>query len=264
MRTMRIGLICLGALALWAQDSTPPAKVYHLDAGTRIPLTVMKSVSTKTAVPGDPIYLETVFPVVASGKIVIPRGSYVSGSVTGVQRAGKVKGRAELRVRLESLILPDGTTRDFRGTIGGIDAQDGQKLDGEGAIQGKGNKAGDVRNVMTGAGYGAMAGAAAGGLATIGTSGTETVTTSNGTQVVQTAASAVRRPIIGSSIGMVAGAAAVFTATLFMRGPDAVLAKGSDVDMVLDSPVTFEETGGVVPAQPNAENQRGEAGLKRR
>jgi len=264
MRSLRVVLISLAAIAAQAQNAAPPAKVYQVEAGKRIPLTVMKSVSTKTAVAGDPIYLETIFPVVASGKIVIPRGSYVSGSVTGVKRAGKVKGRAELRVRLESLILPDGTTRDFRGAIGGIDAQDSQKLDGEGAIQGKGNKAGDVRNVMTGAGYGAMAGAAAGGLATIGTSGTETVTTSNGTQVVQTAASAVRRPIIGSSIGAAAGAAAVFTATLFMRGPDAVLAKGSDVDMVLDSPVTFEETGAVVPSQANAGTQQSEPGLKRR
>jgi len=35
-----------------------------VEAGSRIPLTMLKTVSTKTAEAGDPIYLETVFPIV--------------------------------------------------------------------------------------------------------------------------------------------------------------------------------------------------------
>jgi hypothetical protein len=213
-------------------DSQPGPKIYQVEAGKRIPLTMVAGVTTKTAAPGDPVYLETVFPVLSGGRIVIPRGSYVTGTVTEVKRAGKVKGRAELRIRLESLILPTGVSSELRGNLGGLNSQNGEELDRtEGTVKGKSNKLGDMKTVMLGAGAGAAVGAAAGGLATIGTTG--------GTN--DATATVVQRPIVGSAIGMAAGAAAAYTATLFMHGPDAVLAKGTDVEMVLDRTVTFDE-----------------------
>jgi len=277
MRFPTVALISLSVLALRAQDAgeaKPQPQLYTLEAGKRIPLTLLKGVSTKSAAVGDPIYLETVFPVAASNRIVIPRGSYVTGTVTEVKRAGKVKGRAELRLRLESIILPNGVTRDFRGSVGGLDSQNGEQLNrSEGTIEGKGNKVGDFKNVMTGAGYGAMAGAAAGSLSTIGTSTTTSTTGPSGeTQAVRDVTRVIQRPLVGSAIGMGAGAVAVLTATLFMRGPDAVLAKGTDVEMVLDRGVTFEEselTGSPAPARssnPAATpvEQQPVDGLKRR
>ena len=283
MRFPTVALISLSVLTLRAQDAAvPPAgeakpqpKVYEVEAGRRIPLTLLKGISTKSAVVGDPIYLETTFPVAASNRIIIPKGSYVTGTVTELKRAGKVKGRAELRLRLESIILPNGVTRDFRGSVSGIDSQNGEELNrAEGAIEGKGNKIGDFKNVMTGAGYGAMAGAAAGSLATIGTSSTTSTTGPGGeTQAVQNLTSVIQKPLVGSAIGMAGGAVGVFTATLFMRGPDAVLAKGADIEMMLDRAITFEEsdlTGSPAPARspdPAAapgEQQVLENGLKRR
>ena len=276
--------LTLSVLALRAQDAAPPAPpageatpqptVYEVAAGKRIPLTLLKGISTRTAAVGDPIYLETTFPVVASDRILIPKGSYVTGTVTETKRAGKVKGRAELRLRLESIILPNGVTRDFRASVSGLDSQNGEALNrAEGAIEGKGNKTGDLKNVMTGAGYGAVAGAAAGGLATIGTSSTTSTTGAGGeTRAVQDVTRVIQRPLVGSGIGMATGAAGVFTATLFMRGPDAVLAKGTDVEMVLDRGVTFAESeltssptparssnSEATPSQPSLDN-----GLKRR
>ncbi len=54
--------------------------------GTRVPLVLINSVSTKHAAPGDRVYLESVYPVVIGGRILIPVGTYVSGSVTHVKR----------------------------------------------------------------------------------------------------------------------------------------------------------------------------------
>src|ERR1700683_1840906 len=48
--------------------------------GTRIPLSMINSISTKTAAEGERVYLETVFPILVSAHVVIPPGSYVSGS----------------------------------------------------------------------------------------------------------------------------------------------------------------------------------------
>jgi type IV secretion system protein VirB10 len=74
-------------------DSKPAAKIYLVELGTKVPLSVINSVSTKSAQPGDRVYLESVFPILVDGRIVIPPGSYVAGTITKIQRPGKVKGR---------------------------------------------------------------------------------------------------------------------------------------------------------------------------
>ena len=194
-------------------DSAP----FLLEPGTRLPLSLINTVSTRNAAPGDRVYLETVFPILSEGRIVVPPGSYVAGTVTQVKRAGRVKGRSELFVRFDSLTLPNGVTRDFRGTLGAIDGSTNQKLDREeGKIKGDSNKGADARTVgqttQAGAGVGALGGWAAGG-----------------------------RPGLGLGVGSVAGAAAGLAAVLMTRGPDAMLAKGTTVEMVLDRQLSFTE-----------------------
>ena len=195
-----------------------PAKPveFSVGTGTKVPLSLLNSISTKHSAVGDTVYLETIFPILSSGRIVIPVGSYVAGKVTEIKRPGRVKGRGELYVRFETLTLPNGVTRDFRGRIGTIDGQTDGELDRtEGAVKSEGNKAGDVRTVAEttgmGASIGGMAGAAAGHLGA------------------------------GLGIGSAAGAAAGIIAVLATRGPDAVLARGSTVEMVLDRPLLFSE-----------------------
>ena len=56
--------------------------------GTRIPLSMINSVSTKTAVSGERVYLESVFPILVNGHVVIPPGSYVAGHGHRSEAAG--------------------------------------------------------------------------------------------------------------------------------------------------------------------------------
>lgn len=199
-----------------AAPAPPPGPAsYTVQTGTHIPLGLINSVSTKHSAPGDRIYLETVFPIVIDSHIVIPPGSYVTGTVTDVKRPGRIRGRGELYVRFDSLTLPNGVTRDFRSRLGSIDARGDERLEKkEGVVQGDSNKGGDARTVAeagaSGAGIGAIAGAAAGHVG------------------------------LGAGIGAAAGAAAGLAGVLLTRGPDAVLAKGSTIEMVLDRPLTFD------------------------
>src|ERR1700685_679359 len=62
-------------------------------SGTHIPLVLHNAISPRSARPGDPVYFETLFPVMIDGKVVIPAGSYVSGEVTESKRPGREKGR---------------------------------------------------------------------------------------------------------------------------------------------------------------------------
>src|SRR3984885_6625310 len=157
---MRCLLIVFPALLLSAQSKT-----FLVETGTHVPLSLINSVSTKNSVPGDPVYFESVFPILVDGRIVIPPGSWVMGTITQVQRPGRVKGRGEFHLRFDSLTLPNGTTRDFRARVSGLDGRASEELDRkEGTIKSEGNKGGDVRTVGETAAAGASVGALAGSM----------------------------------------------------------------------------------------------------
>jgi type IV secretion system protein VirB10 len=197
-----------------SQNQLGGEKVYTIQPGTKILLSMINSISTKSAAEGERIYLETAFPILVDGKIVIPPGSYVAGTVTESKRPGRVKGRGELYVRFDSLTLPNGVTRDFRSRIGSLDGRAAEELDkSEGKIKSEGNKAGDARTVGETTAAGASVGALAGSVG--GHAG------------------------MGAGIGAAAGAAAGLMGVFLSRGPDAVLAKGTPLEMVLDRPITY-------------------------
>src|SRR4051794_3110114 len=226
----RLGIVCLLGTALWAQESAPqppggfsqrqtsmPDAAYSVAPGTHILLNMINSVSTKQTVVGDRIYLETAFPVLADGRIVVPQGSWVTGTIIEVKRPGKVKGRGELQVRFDSLTLPNGVSRDFRADLGAIDARDDQQLKREDStISGAGDKSGDLGKVVGATTAGTVIGSGIGA-----------------------AAGNVGR---GAGIGSAAGAASAIAGVLMTRGPDATLSKGSTVEMVLDRPLVFQDS----------------------
>ncbi|MCZ2156237.1 MAG: hypothetical protein LC114_20435, partial [Bryobacterales bacterium] len=96
------------------EAATQAENVFEVPVGTRIPLSLINSVSTRSASPGDRVYLETTFPIFSNGKIVIPPGSYVLGTITSSKRPGRAKGKGEMHLRFDSITLPNGVTRDFR------------------------------------------------------------------------------------------------------------------------------------------------------
>lgn len=210
-------------------------------SGTRVLLTLINGVSTKHSAEGDRIYLQTSYPVLVERRVVIPPGSYVEGTLTEVKRPGRVKGRGEIYLRFDSLTLPNGVTRDFRARIGGLDGDKNEELDkSEGKVKGSGNKGGDLRTVAE--------------------------TTAAGASVGSIAGAVSRRPGLGIGAGAAAGAAAGLMAVLLTRGPDAVLARGTTMEMVLDRPLSFDEKEldfshaaapvPIVPAAPAAIQQQ--------
>jgi hypothetical protein len=216
----------LASGAALAQDA--PAS-YVIQPGTRIPMSMINSVNTKNSAAGDRVYLQTVFPILAGGKIVIPPGSYVEGTVTEVKRPGRVKGRGMLYVRFDSLTLPNGVTREFRARVGAVDGRADEKLDrGEGKIVSEGGKGNDVKTAAITGASGGLIGAGLGG--------------ENGHMGE------------GAAIGAGAGVAAGVMLALLTRGPEATLPKGSTIEMVLDRPISFTPQELVSPNSPTPAN----------
>ncbi len=114
-----IGLIILATLLQQGPQNGPklldidPSKVQPplvVPAGTVIPVRLTSRVSTKNSKDGDGIYGKTTFPITVNNKIVIPEGSFVRGRITELKRPGRVKGKGEITLNFQTLVLPNGIT----------------------------------------------------------------------------------------------------------------------------------------------------------
>ncbi len=205
-----------GEVAAPAASSSPSANSrIVVPSDTTIPLELRSTINSRTAYVGQAIYCQTIFPVTVGNRIVIPVGSYVKGAVTQVVKAGHLKGRAQLGLRFDSLVLPGGTTRPVRGTLSGFGTTGKEgfkptesKVEGESS---KGEKAGKVaQTTVAGAEMGTIIGAVN------------------------------RSPGKGLGIGSAAGAGAGLIWILASRGKDIILPSGTNLELQLSVPLTFE------------------------
>jgi hypothetical protein len=201
-------------IAAWTLFLSMPlaALAAEVPQGTHLLLRMVNSINTRTAAEGDQVYLETASPIALNGEIVIPRGSYVQGVITHAKRSGKVAGRAELGIRLETLTLPGGKAMQIAPRLSAVDSENtGQKVDkDEGVIKQAPDRGKDAARIAIWAG----SGAAIGGIAD--------------------------RSWTGAGIGAGAGGAVGVATMLLTRGKEVQLRQGSTLDVVFDRPITIE------------------------
>lgn len=199
---MRLAVLALSASLISAASEIPQ--------GSHALLRLENSVSTRTAREGDYVYMRTASPIAANGQIVVPEGSYVQGVVTHSVRSGRVKGKAELSIRIDTLTLPSGKVIKLSPRLNSVD--DGgteQKVDENEIKQGSSHGADAARVAELGG-----AGAAIGGLAT--------------------------RTWSGAGIGAGAGGAVGLATVLLTRGKEVELSHGSTIDVVFERAVPVD------------------------
>jgi type IV secretion system protein VirB10 len=215
-----------------AESSRAPGAKITVPSGTRLAVVLENGISTRSAKAGDSLYFHTAFPITQSNQIVIPVGSYLRGSLLEAKRPGRIKGRGEFRLRLESLIFPNGYTVDLLAAPRSADTGGKETTDQEGKVTGGGGKGKDVGTVaettVTGAGIGAIAGGGKGAG-------------------------------IGAGIGGLVGLGAI----LLTRGPEAEIPRGSTMDIVIErdlaldsSYIQFSNTGNAQPITPPLARQQ--------
>src|SRR4051812_8247950 len=143
------------AQAAFADD----ANRLTIPSGTRVPLALKQSVSTKNAREGDAVYAVTTFPVVINQQIVVPAGTYVQGRISSVKRAGHMKGRAEVLMHFSTLIYPSGYTVVLPGAVENVPGAEKTSMkDEEGTIRQDSQTGEKAKTVATAAGTGAVIG----------------------------------------------------------------------------------------------------------
>jgi hypothetical protein len=184
----------------------------EIPQGAHVLLRMENSLSTRTAKEGDFVYLRTAVPIASAGEIAVPAGSYVQGVVTESKQSGRVKGRAQMAIRLETLTLASGKVYKFAPHVNSVDSgETGQKVVGsENAIEQAPGKGQDAQRIAILAG----SGAGIGGIAD--------------------------RSWKGAGIGAGVGSAVGLATVLLTRGKEVELRQGSTLDVVFDRPVALE------------------------
>src|SRR5579884_4189076 len=202
---MRIALFLAAALPLAAAD---------IPQGAHVLLRMVSSVNTRTAQAGDYVYMRTASPIAVEGRILVPVDSYVQGVVAEARRSGRIAGRAELAIRIDTLLLPGGKSFKIAPHLASVETDEfGQKVTGrnENDIKQAPTRGQDAARVAILAGTGATIG----GLADRGWR--------------------------GAGIGAAAGGAVGIATALMTRGKEVQLRQGATLDVVFDRPVTIEK-----------------------
>jgi hypothetical protein len=180
-------------------------------AGTKVLLQLRSPIDTKSARVGDGVYCQTSFPVTQDNIVVIPAGTYVKGEIAHVERAGRIKGRAQILFHFNSMIFPNGYTVDLPGALKSEPgATNSNVSDEEGTVKADSQKGKDAGTVAKTGATGAVIG---------------TVATGTGR---------------GAAIGGLAGTAVGLGQVLFTRGQDVRIEQGTSLEMVIQRPLTVE------------------------
>ncbi|HEX5109302.1 MAG TPA: hypothetical protein VFV95_12675 [Vicinamibacterales bacterium] len=148
-----------------APTTPPPApRVEYRDlkiaAGTALPLELITPISSETAEVETPVRAKLKQTISVDGFALLPAGTEFIGTVTEVERAGRVKGRARMSIAFTEVSL-SGTREKVRTNPVTFEAQATKGKDA--AKIGVGAGVGAVIGGILGGGSGAAKGAAIGG-----------------------------------------------------------------------------------------------------
>jgi len=154
------------AAAAPAAAPAPAFREITLPEGTTLQLSLQSAVASDTSRLEDAVRAELREPVVIDGTTVLPAGAELTGIVTGVERSGRVQGRARVAYRFDAISNSgetyDVTTAPVSHLAPATKGEDATKI----AV---GAGAGAAIGALLGGGDGAAKGAAIGGAAGTGT-----------------------------------------------------------------------------------------------
>lgn len=193
--------LCLGfPLLSYSQQST---NEIALAQGTRISLQLNDQLSTKNNSEGDPFSAIVIKPVYQGERLIIPKGSTISGSISRIVRPGRFGGKATMNLLFDSINVPGRGVLPLTASLVTIDPAGNGSVGNEGAVQGKSSRTGDVISVIGPAAAGGAIGGGIGGGKGAG---------------------------IGAGVGAAVGLGSIF----MTRGKDLEMRKGATMEISLD------------------------------
>ncbi len=108
----------------------------ELPIGARLPATLQQPISTQTTLPGSRFTATLSTDVSRNGVVLLPAGSIVYGRITHIHGGRRISGPSAIRLRPESVSLPDGTVYPIRAEVTDLDHYADSHINAEGTIVG--------------------------------------------------------------------------------------------------------------------------------
>ncbi len=179
-----------------------------LPDGTHITLQLNDYLSTKSNTEGDRFTATVIVPVYQGDRLLIPKGSVITGSISRIVRPGRIKGKAVMNLLFQNLRIPGHGEYPIVASLSSVEAEGSAGVRSEGTLEGRGSVGSDTGRVLKPA----LAGAGIGGLAGGG-----------------------KGAAVGSGVGAIVGLGVVFAT----RGKDLEMRRGSTMDIKLDRPISL-------------------------
>jgi hypothetical protein len=144
---MAIGFLASAALA---QEGEVPLVLPHrsgpaptresvtVPAETEVSIQMLSGIHTQVNHPNDLVTARLLQNVYVNGQVALPSGSILDGRITMIRKSGHVHRPAELRLRFDEIVLPDGQAQPMAGVLAMLDASGklDLHLDAEGHLTG--------------------------------------------------------------------------------------------------------------------------------
>ena len=216
MKTLKRAVRLSGAVLVLLTGALPvacAADSFTIPAGTTLRVELTTTLSSKTNSTGDLFTGKVTEPIFQGGEETVPERSIVQGHITMERPPGRVKGKAEMRLVVDTIEVPDGRRYSLAAALHDAQVPEGEKVKGEeGTVEGpaKDTKGGAVQT-----GIGAGVGAGIGAIAAGGT---------------------------GALYGAGIGAAVAIVHALAKHHGDVVLPQGTEMTFVIPRTVTATRT----------------------
>ena len=119
-----------------ARTDDLPAAQATLVAGTSLQVDVISALTSKTNRTGDVIRARVAAPVMVAGRVAIPEGTIIEGTVAQARRAARPYRAGRMRLNFKALVLPGGERLEAPMTPAAGGFSGATKLDAEGGFTG--------------------------------------------------------------------------------------------------------------------------------
>ena len=168
-----ITVIGLLAIAAFAQENEEPLLLPHrsgpgltrpvsprgsvtVPAETQVSIQMLSGIHTQVNHPNDLVTARVLKPVYVDGHLALPSGSILDGRITMIRKSGNVHRPAELRLRFDEILLPDGQAEPMAGVLAVLEKSSNPDLhlDAEGHLTA--GRARSWKTLIGGAGLGSF------------------------------------------------------------------------------------------------------------
>jgi hypothetical protein len=140
-----------------------PRRPNELPTGTPLRMRLREEIATDTTPTNTPFAADLSENVVSAGRVVLPAGSTVEGTITHVRGGKRFHGAALIHLQPQVIVLPDGTRMPLRAAVIDTDQYAHTRVDDEGNILRKDHVGSTLAAMSLTTGGAAAAGAVLGG-----------------------------------------------------------------------------------------------------